>query len=140
VKREDGASHGWFRDPFTVYRTASGAFRLGVSDIGEHRETSRERVVACLRPDGSFNGEVTDTARAVCILLDFGFADAGLLRSVLWLVSRQNADGSWDKRACYFDAGKADTVVAYGSEDIVTALCLEAISRCKGSFLPGDGV
>jgi len=140
VQREEGDRYGWFRDPFTVYRILSGAFRLGVSDIGEHRETIRERVVACLRPDGSFNGEVTDTARAVCILLDFGFADAGLLRSVLWLVSRQNADGSWDKRACYFDAGKADTVVAYGSEDIVTALCLEAISRCKGSFLPGDGV
>lgn len=140
LKGEEGDHYGWYRDPFTVYRILSGAFRLGVSEIGDHRETIRERVIARLRPDGSFNGEVTDTARAICILLDFGFADAGLLRSALWLVSRQNGDGSWDKRACYFDAGKSDTVVAYGSEDIVTALCLEAIGRCKASFLPGAGV
>lgn len=47
-------------------------------------------------------------------------------------LSRQNEDGSWDRQAAYFDAGKSDTVVSFGSEDIVTALCLEALCRSIG--------
>lgn len=135
-QREEGDRYGWYRDAFAVYRILSVAYRLGVKGLEEHRETIGERVMAGLRPDGSFHGEVLDTARAVCILLDFGVADARLLRSALWLVSKQNGDGSWDRRACYFDAGKADRVVAYGCEDMVTAVCLEAVARCRAAFLP----
>jgi hypothetical protein len=129
---EEGDRYGWFRDAFAVYRHISTAYRQGVPGLdGVLRDTIVERVKARCRPDGSFHGEVIDTARAICILLDFGDDDGMLIRSAMWLMSKQNADGSWDRRACYFDAGKSDTVVSYGSEDIVTALCLEALSRCK---------
>lgn len=124
--------YGWYRDAFTVYRHVSTAYRMGAKSLQDLRETIVERVFARYRPDGSFNGEVMDTARAVCILLDFGVEDSRILRSALWIMSRQNEDGSWDRRAAYFDAGKSDTVVSFGSEDIVTALCLEAVWRSIG--------
>ncbi|NDC76580.1 MAG: hypothetical protein EBZ67_01660 [Chitinophagia bacterium] len=128
----EGDRYGWYRDAFTVYRHISTACRMGVEGLEELRDTIVDRVFASYRPDGSFNGEVTDTARAICILLDFGVEDSRILRSALWLLSKQNEDGSWDRRAAYFDAGKSDTVVSFGSEDIVTALCLEAVCRSIG--------
>jgi hypothetical protein len=128
----EGDRYGWYRDAFSVYRHVSTAYRMGAMGLQDLRDTICERVLARYRPDGSFNGEVTDTARAICILLDFGVEDPRVIRSALWLMSRQNEDGSWDRRAAYFDAGKSDRVVSYGSEDIVTALCLEALSRSLG--------
>lgn len=124
--------YGWYRDAFTVYRHVSTAYRMGATGLQDLRDTIVERVLARCRPDGSYNGEVMDTARAICILLDFGVEDSRILRSALWILSRQNEDGSWDRRAVYFDAGKSDTVVSFGSEDIVTALCLEAVWRSVG--------
>lgn len=85
----EGDRYGWYRDAFTVYRHISTAYRMGAGGLQDLRDTIVDRVLARYRPDGSFNGEVTDTARAICILLDFGVEDGRILRSALWLVQAE---------------------------------------------------
>ena len=60
-------------------------------------------------------------------------APLGILQAASsWLVARQQEDGGW-RRLAYYQGPAPPTPTAYyfGSRELTTALCLEALARCR---------
>jgi hypothetical protein len=76
--------------------------------------------------DGSLGDELA-TAFGVCTMLNFEVPpDSSMGAAVAYLVCRQRVTGSWPISAFY--AARKDGVW-WGSEEMTTAICLEALAR-----------
>ena len=118
----------WYRDKYVIYHFISRNYRQGITELGLISMLIRDRLMADLLSDGSFNGSAQDTAHAICIMLDFGIGHECLKDAVTWLMEHQSADGSWSRQAYYYGCHH-DMIAAWGSEEMTTAICLEAIAR-----------
>ena len=86
-----------------------------------------EKVLLRSKDDGSFGDELA-TACALCSLVYFEYKDVTRLRDAArYLVEHQSANGSWRRVAMYCQPGRY-----YGSEELTTALCLEALTHVAG--------
>ncbi|MBV9851364.1 MAG: hypothetical protein JO250_16975 [Armatimonadetes bacterium] len=146
----------YYTDETVLYYMYSRAYREGARSLGTARDTILERLLSLQQPDGSF-GTALRTAMAVCVLANFevtGRAQADAVRSLL---DCQGADGSWPSAAFYtWDRRKtpmqlflcssgtrreirlqggpsAPDIKHFGSEEVTTAYCLEALSRFAGA-------
>jgi hypothetical protein len=123
----EGDSYNYYLDDMTLYYAVSRAYAHGTSLIGGAREAIIEKVLQRTEDDGSFGDELT-TACAVCSLANFEYDGATRLRNAArYLEGRQRADGSWRRVAMYRQPG-----MYYGSEELTTALCLEALTHVVG--------
>lgn len=128
--RDDGgqACSTFYPDPLTFYYFLSRAYANGVSALNETQGPIIARLESIQSDNGSF-GNVLLTALAACTLLNFRVKSIALDRAVGNLLGRQNADGSWARHAMFL--GPAPY---YGSEELTTALGVEALSRYRGLF------
>jgi hypothetical protein len=120
-------SHRYYPDDMTLYYAVSRAYAHGTSSLGGARDAIIERVLQLGKNDGSFGDELA-TACAVCSLANFDYDGVTRLRdAVRYLEERQRADGSWRRVAMFRQPG-----MYYGSEELTTALCLEALTDVAG--------
>ena len=125
----EGCCDKWHLNPFMFQYAVSRNFREGVAALGEIREESIARIVAAARADGSFGENVLDTALAVCALLNWGSEPPELWRGVRRLLESQQADGAWARTVLYYGGPKK--FYGWGSEELTTGFCLEALLRCR---------
>ena len=117
-------SHRYYLDDTTLYYAVSRAYAHGTSSLSGARDAIIERVLLLGKDDGSFGDELA-TACAVCSLANFGYDGLTRLKDALrYLEGRQRADGSWRRVAMFQQPG-----MYYGSEELTTALCLEALTH-----------
>lgn len=114
----------WYKNPFTFYYFLSRNYKT-VAALEPARKTVIERICNTLNDDGSFGDSIMDNALAISTLINFGYHDAILTKAVQLLISSQTESGCWE-RNIFFYAGNSKAV-GWGSEEIVTAYCLEAI-------------
>jgi hypothetical protein len=120
----EGYSYHHYLDDMTLYYAVSRAYTHGAPSLGGAREAIIEKVLQRSRDDGSF-GDALATACAVCSLANFEYDGATRLGDAArYLEANQSANGSWRRVAMYFQPGRY-----YGSEELTTALCLEALTR-----------
>ena len=123
----EGDSYNYYLDDMTLYYAVSRAYAHGTSLLGGAREAIIEKVLQRTEDDGSFGDELT-TACAVCSLANFEYDGVTRLRNAArYLEGRQRANGSWRRVAMYRQPG-----MYYGSEELTTALCLEALTHVVG--------
>ncbi|MCU0610211.1 MAG: hypothetical protein MUE60_00290 [Candidatus Eisenbacteria bacterium] len=118
------------------YYALSRARAHGVACLAASRDTVVARTRALQRDDGSLGDELA-TAFGICSMLNFDVSpDSVMDNSVRFLIRRQRPDGSWPATAFYVarDAG-----VWWGSEEMTTALCLEALARYARASRPAAG-
>lgn len=117
-------------DELSFAYVLSRSYFRGVSGLGDCCEVLISRILD-RREDGSF-GEPFDTALAVNSLLNLGHRDPTILApAVESLLDRQREeDGAWPRAAFYIDFFGG----YYGSEELTTAFCLEALARAGGSL------
>ena len=84
-----------------------------------------ERILAHQQADGSFGDELL-TGLGVCALMNLGVQTETLAKAIAYLVSTQQADGSWKRIPMY---GGPPTPTTFGSADLTTGICLEALAR-----------
>jgi len=77
--------------------------------------------------DGSFGDELR-TALAICSLLNCGFDGDNLTPAINFLIQTQQSDGSWQRIPWY--GGHTDKAI-YGSAELTTGFCLEALVRYR---------
>ena len=142
----------YYTDEIVLSYMYSRAYHESAPSLGTAREAVLKRVVSRRQPDGSY-GTVLRTAMAICVLANFGVRDRDRADAVRFLLSRQSTDGSWPSEPFYtwerrktpvqqflwyagtrhefrLPAGPASPAGrCFGSEEVTTAYCLEALSR-----------
>lgn len=119
----------WHLNRFTFYYTLARAFHSGVGALGELREEVVARITARARPDGSIGESELDTALAACALLAWGSDVPELERAVEHLLRAQDAEGGWRAVAMYYGGPKK--YFGWGSEELTTGFCVEALARYR---------
>jgi hypothetical protein len=109
----------------SLYYFASRALFTGVKALGAGKSLMLERILAQQQPDGSFGDELL-TGLAVCALLNLNENSDRVAKAVQYLISTQRDDGSWKRVPMY---GGPPTPTTFGSADLTTGICLEALAR-----------
>ena len=124
----ESASYYYYLDDMTLYYAVSRAYARGTSSLGGARAATIEKVLQRSNDDGSFGDELV-TACAVCSLANFEYDGVTRLGDAArYLEERQNDNGSWRRVAMFCQPGRY-----YGSEELTTALCLEALTHTAGT-------
>ncbi len=115
----------YYRDPWIVYYMFSRAFFAGVTGLAAARESILERLTAEAAMPGALEPPLR-AALGACTLLNFGEGGPLLAESIRRIETTQQADGSWSRRPFYI--GPAPY---YGSEELTTGFCVEALCRSR---------
>ncbi|HEY7767487.1 MAG TPA: hypothetical protein VIB55_04865, partial [Longimicrobium sp.] len=119
----------YYLDALALHYAVSRAFVHGCDGLATSRDAVVARILERQGTNGSFGDEL-QTALALCALTNYGHASPDLAAAVAWLVSVQQPDGSWPKRAFYCGPGPPwPSQVWWGSESLTTSFCLEALIR-----------
>ncbi len=120
----------YYLDDFALYYAVSRAYFNGVTSLKTALEPVTLRTLARQRGDGSFGNELL-TALAICSLLNYSCRDLDVLSSGVGnLMDSQRIDGSWPRVAYYAGPLPPEPYAAwYGSEELTTGFCLEALAR-----------
>jgi hypothetical protein len=123
-RSREGYSYHHYLDDMTLYYAVSRAYAHGAPSLGGAREAIIEKILQRSKDDGSF-GDALATACAVCTLANFEYSGVTRLgEAARYLEANQSANGSWRRIAMYLQPGRY-----YGSEELTTALCLEALTH-----------
>jgi Prenyltransferase and squalene oxidase repeat len=133
-RREDHACDKWYRGSCTFAWAVARAARAGVAGLDAIREEMCARLVASQAPDGRIGDGPLDTALAVCALSHWGARPDEAAAACAYLESVQAPDGSWPAEAMYFAGPRLDPPLPrWGSGELTTGFCVEALSRCPGT-------
>jgi hypothetical protein len=113
----------YYADPLVFYYLISRAFYHGVTPLADTCPTILNALQAHRKSNGSFGNELL-TALAVCTWFNFKGDRDSLTDSIIYLLRTRRRSGAW--RAVPMWLGPAPY---YGSEELTTALCIEALAR-----------
>ena len=113
----------YYPDPLAFYYMLSRACFSGVTSLDKTREVVLERIIATRGSRGAF-GTALAAALAACSLINFDHWASPLPATMAYIERSQRENGSWRKSPLYL--GPAPY---YGSEELTTALCVEALGR-----------
>lgn len=118
----------WYRNPLTLYYFISRNY-YHAKELDAAKEQIVERVYALYNENGCFASSALETALAISTLLNFNHIDERLEKSIDFLINNQQGCGCWD-RHIFFYSGPSKTV-GWGSEELVTAYCIEALNQYR---------
>ncbi len=128
VKENEKNSDSWYKNPFNLYYFMSRNYKK-MKQFEPVREIIVQRILRSYKVNGSFNSSALETALAISTLLNFGYMDDRIAHSVKFLLDSQHPSGCWD-RHIFFYSGHSK-VVGWGSEEICTAYCIEALETYR---------
>ena len=125
-------SDKWYLNPFTIYYLISRAYNRGVVKLQPVAAPIIERILATVSAEGQLGKSIFDTAIGVTALINFGVKPQELHRSISFLIEKQGAHGEWPRWLFFY----LNPLRAYGwgSEELTTALCVEALIKYKSSL------
>ncbi len=115
----------FYANAMSLYYMLSRDYYSGIAAFGAVKTVMMERIQALQQPDGSFGDELS-TGMAICSLLNMDADCTGLERAAKFLTDTQRPDGSWRRIPMY---GGPPVPTTFGSADLTTAFCLEALAR-----------
>lgn len=115
----------YFPGRLALYYILSRAYFNRIHSLKKSRDLILNKIIPMQLEDGSF-GSVLSTAFAVCTFINFNFLNDSIQKALEFIITKQRKDGSW-LRERFCDGG----IYYYGSEELTTAICLEALSRFK---------
>lgn len=103
----------------------SRAFKNNITALGENREFIIKSTLSYQKIPGVFGSDL-DTALALNTLFNFDYSGKEINSGINYLLKRQLADGSWKKSFLFLGPFPWRY---YGSEELTTALVLEAMKN-----------
>ena len=123
----------WYKNVLTIYYFISRVCYSGIIELEPAKQAIKDRTLKKVTQNGQIGDSVLDTALAICTLLNFNYKNkAELIPAIQFIVDQQAKIGSWAKRGFYYD-GPLKTA-CWGSEELTTGLCLEALVRYKNTL------
>ncbi len=133
LRDEEDNSLSFYNHKLSFYYMLSRAYSNGVNSLKDVRISLISKTLSLQEVDGSFGDELL-TALAVCTLLNFDCYCPALDKAIDFLLKTQQLDGSWKTIPMY--GGQLDKAL-FGSAELTTAFCLEALTRYR--LLDGVG-
>lgn len=127
VKRNEGSSDSWYKNPFTLYYFISRNYK-NIKELEPIRDLIVQRILHSLNADGSFNSSALDTALAISTLLNFNYPH-DLKNSIKFLLDQQQPSGCWDRYILFYSG--PSKIVGWGSEEVSTGYCIEALEAYR---------
>jgi hypothetical protein len=122
---KEGDVYSYYSSPLAIYYMVSRAHLHSSPSLGEAGPTIVERLAELQCEDGSF-GVALLTGVAASTLLTFAPGNPALDAAIQNIVDSQARDGSWPRHAFY-----NGPVEHWGSAELTTGFCLEALARYK---------
>lgn len=129
-RRIDHAADKWYRGSCTFAWAVARAARAGVRGLDVIRDETGERLAAMQSEVGRIGDGALETALAVCALSDWDVRPQERAAACAYLESTQEADGSWAAEPMYYAGPKLD-LPRWGSRELTTGFCVEALARCR---------
>jgi hypothetical protein len=129
IAGREGEFDKWYRNPFVVYYFISKNYFIGITAFEAVKDLIIDRINNHLWNNGSFRNNPLDTALAICTFLNFKSFSPIYRQSIQYLIEQQQESGSWARRVVY--VGGPKLIMGFGSEEIITSFCLEALNRYK---------
>jgi hypothetical protein len=135
AERREGKCDLWYLDPFFVYYAFTRCYHAGITKLEPLRQPIIDRILAQARPDGRLGDTLADTAWAMCSLLNLRTYPPALGPAVQYILQAQGPAGEWPRWLLYYGGPKK--LVGWGSEEMTTAYCLEALARYRAELPAG---
>lgn len=116
----------YYQNEEAFHYAVSRCLRAGVHGLDGAASLIADKVRAKVGTDGSVAGSVQRTALAAISLATADSSAEQLRNAAGFLISKQRPDGGWSGEAFYFGGWSRD--LSWGSDALVTAFCLEALS------------
>jgi hypothetical protein len=136
VEGREAETDKWYRDIFTFHYAVSRCHHAGIGGFGALRARIHDRLAAEALAEGRIGDHAMHTALAVNTLANLGVDSPLVGRAIDHLLATQAEDGSWPS-APYYHGGPRQSV-SWGSRELTTGLCLEALARCGIGTLHAD--
>ena len=117
----------WYRHPFPFYYALSRNYHAGVEALGEVRQEIVARLRRAARPSGMIGANIFDTALAACTLLNLEPVSPLLDKAIAYLIETQDETGAWPSFKFFYGGPKR--LNGWGSKELTTGFCLEALER-----------
>ncbi|WP_341215350.1 hypothetical protein [uncultured Wocania sp.] len=119
----------WYRNIFTVYYFISRNIYAGIIELDSIKDDIIHRILKRQNLDGSFGKSVLDTALAISALINTGYKGEKIKNGIEYIIKTQRKNGHWDRWAFYYGGPKK--LSCFGSEELTTGFCLEALARFR---------
>jgi hypothetical protein len=121
----------WYRDLFTFHYALSRCHYAGISGFEHLKSLVITRLNEEQKQDGSFGTEPMHTALALNTLINYkvDISSPSLRTALTRMMDNQALDGGWPSAPYYYGGPKK--YVSWGSRELTTALCLEALIRSQ---------
>jgi len=122
----------YYASRFNFYYFLSRNYAAGIRAFEAVGDTIVARIKSHAHPDGVIGSHILDTALAACALMDWqDWKDhSTILDDAIQAILRaRGTNGGWQKFPFYY-SGPAKKL-AWGSDEVTTGFCLEALSRYR---------
>ena len=120
----------WYRDPYTFYYAVAQCIRAGVDGFPSIGPQVKARLLSMSREDGCIGHNPMHTALSLCVISSLSpDAIPDAQHGIEYLLSTQSSDGGWDSAPHFY--GGPQKSVSWGSRELTTGFCLEALSRYR---------
>ena len=127
---EDGTEETcdkYYGSRFNFYYFLSRNHAAGIRGLDPAGDTVVTRIKSYAHPDGTIGDHILHTAQAVCALMDWQDRSDVLDEAIRAILRARQSSGGW--RICPFYYSGQSKKLAWGSAELTTGFCLEALSR-----------
>jgi hypothetical protein len=131
----------YYANRFNFYYFLSRNYAAGVGALEAVGETIVGRIKSYAHPDGVIGNHILHTAQAACALMDWqdwedhkhGKDHSTILDNAIQaILCARDSSGGW-KRCPFYYSGPSKKL-GWGSEELTTGFCLEALSRYRNLY------
>lgn len=117
----------WYRNPITFYYFLSRNFNTGIPELDTCKAEVISRILSIAKEDGSIGESALETALSLSVLINSGHQSAVTEHAANYLIRTQTPTGEWARYALFYSGPKRE--MCWGSEELTTAFCLEALKK-----------
>ncbi len=119
----------YYASRFNFYYFLSRNYAAGIRAFEAVGGTIVARIKSYAHPDGVIGNHILHTAQAACALMDWGDHSTVLDNAIQAILYARDSSGGWQKLPFYYSGPSKK--LAWGSEELTTGFCLEALARYR---------
>lgn len=117
----------WHLSKYNFYYFLSKNYFFCINSLSPIREICINKIISDVNDNGTIGNNILETALAVCSLINLDSKSHIIENAIHAILKAQTNKGNWKIFPFYYGGPKK--YLSWGSEEITTAYCLEALTR-----------